>query len=56
MTVKDAILQAATELEAVHRQDGKMCVTCGASDGSWPCISAMVAHDLRNVAASLRSS
>lgn len=44
-----AIQDAVIELVAAHspRSDGPFCVTCGAEDGSWPCVSAMVADDLR---------
>ena len=42
---------AVSELDAVHHPDrtGRMCVTCGAADGSWPCVSRMVTDDLRGL-------
>lgn len=54
-----AIRQAITELDAVHqpqwnsnqaRADGRTpegCDMCGSGDGSWPCVTRMVADDLR---------
>ncbi len=46
-----ALSFAVSELDAVHGPDdtGRMCVTCGAADGSWPCVSRMVTDDLRGL-------
>lgn len=47
--LRSAISDAVRELRAAHypHPDGRrLCVTCGATDGSWPCVSAMVADDL----------
>ena len=45
-----AVMTAAVEeLAAVHRPDPDLprwCVTCSTTDGSWPCITRMVADDL----------
>lgn len=47
--IKDAI----RELDGAHYPttygDGRpeLCATCGAADGSWPCVSRQVADDLR---------
>lgn len=45
--LRSAISDAVTELDAEHRPDGHLCAMCGAADGSWPCVSRMVADDLR---------
>lgn len=49
-TWRSVVTDALWELDAAHRVDGAtrpLCVTCGAADGSWPCVSRMVADDLR---------
>lgn len=40
---------AVEELDSVHAQasDGIGCVECYPSDGRWPCVTAMIADDLR---------
>lgn len=49
----DAMRAAVRELDGSHYPttygDGrpKLCATCGAADGSWPCVSRQVADDLR---------
>jgi hypothetical protein len=59
--LRGLIRQAVTELDAVHRPmwlteraeaEGRPplgCEMCYPGDGSWPCNSAMVANDLREV-------
>ena len=49
---RNGIAQAVEEL-GDHRQDPAtegmkrgMCVLCGAADGQWPCVTAMVRADL----------
>ena len=47
-----AIRKAATELEAEHQPSTTAtgCVMCWPAEGSrWPCVSAMVAKDLREI-------
>lgn len=49
----DTIRTAIRELDGAHYPttygDGRpeLCATCGAADGSWPCVSRQVADDLR---------
>lgn len=49
----NAVADAIGELEAEHRPEpavkGRIlgCVQCWPKDGSWPCVSRMVADDLR---------
>ena len=49
--LRRSIRFAVRELVACHYPDesGRQCVTCGGADGSWPCVSRMVADDLRKV-------
>lgn len=47
--LRSVLSEAVTELDAEHRQDddARSCVVCAAADGSWPCVTALVARDLR---------
>lgn len=47
-TLKDAAARVVAELYAEHDKDDKLpwCRICGTADGSWPCITRMVADEL----------
>lgn len=52
--LRAVIAQAVAELDAEHRDADEAvrgrhggCVICFPSDGSWPCVTRMVADDLR---------
>lgn len=54
MELRDAVEQAVAELDAVHHplilQPGKEpvgCELCYPGESGWPCVSKMVADDLR---------
>ena len=46
-----AILKAVVELDAEHYEDRQIkgCAMCWPKDGSWPCVSRLIADDLRAV-------
>lgn len=52
--LRAAIEAARSELVAVHHPDGdgRLCVVCGPADGSWPCVTHMVADELAAAAES----
>lgn len=66
--LRTAVLDAIRELEAGHRPEwasekakasGKeplWCTTCGAADGSWPCLAAEVAGDLKRALEAVEAS
>lgn len=44
------VLNAIADLDGSHyanEEYGDMCAVCGAADGEWPCLSRLVADDLR---------
>lgn len=44
----EALMDAKQALDAEHRPepDGRCCVVCGPQDGSWPCVSRLIADEL----------
>lgn len=46
--LREAMTAAKTELDTEHRPepDGRCCIVCGPQDGSWPCVSRLIADDL----------
>lgn len=53
---RSALVQVVAELDAEHRPDSPAnvgprggCVMCWPKDGSWPCVTRMVADELRGI-------
>ena len=48
--LRAAIAAEVAEIRGSHYPDadayGRLCRTCGASDGGWPCVARMAADDL----------
>lgn len=52
MSLADVVAQAVAALDAEHRPDPELkgrggCVMCWPKDGSWPCLTRMIADELR---------
>lgn len=47
--LRTAITAAIVDLNGAHYLNGPgdLCAVCGPADGSWPCVTRMVADDLR---------
>lgn len=47
--LRAAIAAAIVDLNGAHYLNGRgdLCAVCGPADGSWPCVTRMVADDLR---------